>query len=300
MSSRPALLISFLLVLQSAVSSADAVISGAVAVGYEHDSNVAVEELDRSSGLGDSGLVSSFELDLDTDISETVNLVSSYSYSRIDYDTFDLLNRETHTFGLNLNIDFGSVNSATSYFYIQARLDGKDFLNYQRLSPALSGFISKRWFLRGAYVYAEKDVSSRPGRNATNNGAELDAYFFWQGLRRYINAGYQFRAENSEAARFDYHARQAKLRFVQRITLLERLSTLELGIRYEDRDYKEATPSIAKRRRDNRFRFKIEFEVPLTKSISWTAYSGYSDYQSNLPTADYEQTLIGTRIEWTF
>ena len=81
---------------------------------------------------------------------------------------------------------------------------------------------------------------------------------------------------------------------------MERLSTLELGIRYEDRDYKEATPSIAKRRRDNRFRFKIEFEFPLTKSISWTAYSGYSDYQSNLPTADYEQTLIGTRIEWTF
>lgn len=286
--------------LASAVVSAETQFSGDVSLGYEYDSNVTVDEVDRSSSVGDGGLLSSINLAIDHDLNDSTSGSLSYGYSRIDYEQFDFLSRETHIAGANLSSRLGKTTLGVNYFYINARLDGRDFLTYHRASPSISGFISKKWFLRGAYVYGDKAISRRPGRDAENHGAELDLYFFWRGLRRYINLGYAFRDENSRADRFDYTAHQLKLRAVQRFDVLERLSTLEVAFRYENRDYSGITPSIRERRADERFRLNIELGVPITEQVSWSVYAGYSDYYSNLPSADYDQNLVGTRVEFAF
>ena len=292
-----------LLVLASTCSTSvrgETTVSGDLSLGYEYDSNVTVDELDRSSSVGDGGLVSSVNLALDHDINDDTSGSLSYGYSRIDYDQFDFLSRETHIIGANLSSRVGDVTFGMNYFYIDARLDGRDFLTYHRVSPSLSGFVSKKWFLRGAYVYGDKKISRRPGRDAENHGAELDLYYFWQGLRRYVNLGYVYRDEDSRADRFDYKAHQVKLRAVQRFEILGKLSTLELAIRYEDRDYSGITPSIGEERSDERYRLNIELAVPVTEAVTWSIYAGYSDYYSNLPSADYDQNLAGTRVEWAF
>jgi hypothetical protein len=280
--------------------SSETVVSGELSLGYEYDSNVTVDEVDRDTNVGDGGLLLNGSISLDHDLTDKTSASASYGYSRVDYQDFDFLSRETHTLGVNISSKLKSVTAGINYFYINARLDGNDFLTYHRASPSLSGFISKRWFMRGAYVFGDKTIARRPGRDAQNHGAELDAYYFWRGLRRYINFGYVYREEDSQAARFKYTAHQLKLRFVQRYEIFSRLSKLELGLRYENRDYQEATPSIGVLRSDDRIRAAIEFEIPLTERINWQIYGGYSDYQSNLPSADYDQSVVGTRVEITF
>ena len=280
--------------------SAETVVSGQLRLGYEYDSNVSVDELDRSSSVGDDGLLFSADLAVDHDFTDLTSGSLSYSYSRIDYDQFDFLSRETHMLGANLSSSWDPVTAGINYFYIQARLDGDDFLTYHRMSPSVSGFVSRRWFLRAAYVYGDKAIANRPGRDAINHGGEFDAYYFLQGLRRYINVGYVYRDENSRAARFDYTAHQFKVRAVQRFELFSKLSTLELGLRYENRDYSSPTPSIGERRHDERYRAGVELDVPLTDQFRWQLYGGYSDYHSNLPSADYDQEVVGTRIEFNF
>ena len=286
--------------LWTMTASGETVISGQLGLGYEYDSNVSVDEVDRSSSLGDNGLLFSADLAIDHDFTDTTSGSASYAYSRIDYEEFDFLSRETHVLGANLSNSWESITGGINYFYIQARLDGNQFLTYHRASPSLSGFVSKKWFLRAAYVYGDKAIANRPGRDAENHGGEFDAYFFWQGLRRYINIGYVYRDENSRADRFDYSSNQWKLRAVQRFELFSRLSTLELGLRYENRDYSSPTPSIGEPRDDERYRAAVELEIPVTEQFNWQVYGGYSDYYSNLPSADYDQSVVGTRIEFNF
>ena len=286
--------------LASVSTYAETLVSGELSLGYEYDSNVSVDELDRSSSVGDGGVLFAADISVDHDFTDRTSASASYGYSRIDYQDFEFLNRETHMLGGNISSKWDSFTAGMNYFYINARLDGNDFLTYHRVSPSVSGFVSKRWFLRGAYVFGDKTIANRPGRDAQNHGTELDAYYFWRGLRRYINLGYIYRQEDSQSARFKYKAHQVKLRVVQRFEVFSKLSTLELGLRYEDRDYDEATPSIGERRHDERLRATIEFDVPLTDRINWRVYGGYSDYLSNLPSADYDQSILGTLVEITF
>lgn len=281
-------------------ATAETLISGAVSLGVEYDSNVSVDELDRNSSVGDGGALFAADISLDHDFTDKTSASASYGYSRIDYQDFDFLNRETHMLGGSVSSKWQKLTAGINYFYINARLDGNDFLTYHRASPSLSGFVSRRWFLRGAYVFGDKTIARRPGRDAQNHGTELDAYYFWRGLRRYINLGYVYRQEDSQAERYKYDAHQVKLRVVQRFNVFSRLSTLELGLRYEDRNYSEATPSIEQKRSDERFRASIEFDIPISDRINWTVYGGYSDYASNLPSADYDQSLLGTRVELSF
>lgn len=294
------LMLSGLALTASIQVQAQTELSAEFSLGIEHDSNVAVEEVDSSSDQGDQGRVVSAEFELAHKFTDKTKASISYNYNQIAYENFDDLSRTTHMLGANFSTAVGKVNTGISYFYIDALLDGDDFLTYQRASPWVSGFVSKRWFLRGAYVYGDKEIARRPGRDAKNDSAEFDAYYFWQGLRRYFNLGYSYRSEDSQADRFDYDAHLFKLRFVQRFQLFSALSTFEIGARYEQRDYSSVTPSIGEERDDDKLRLKAELEIPLGEKLSWEIYAGYNDYRSNLPSADYDQTVVGTKLVLAF
>lgn len=296
----PAALLWLVLVVAPSPCEAGTSVQGGLSFGFEHDSNVAVDEVDRSSNLGDVGRLFDGNLRVSHDFNDTLAGKLSYDFSAINYAEFDRLGRQTHSVGASLNADLGEVKAGLNYFFTNTRLDNKNFLTYHRLSPSISGFASKRWFFRGAWVYGDKTLERRPGRDAITHGLETDAYYFWRGLRRYFNFGYAFRHENSRADRFDFEGHLIKLRAVQRFDLGAALSTLEAGIRYEQRDYQSTTPSIGEPRYDDRLKVFIRFDYQMTKRLNWGFYANYSDYESNLPSADYDQTVMGTLIEFSF
>lgn len=274
---------------------------GDVSVGIEHDSNVAVDEVDKSSNLSDIGRLLEIDLEMLFDIGSQVSGRAFYSFSAVDYAEFKNLNRQTQYLGAAVDTNVNRMKASLNYFYTDSQLNQTNFLKYHRVSPSLSGFTSKRWFFRGAYIFGDKTFETRPGRDAKQHGLETDAYYFWRGLRRYFNVGYAYRLENSRADRFSYDSHQIKFRAVQRFDAnAGRYSSLELNARYENRQYDGITPSIGERRVDDRIRVVVTFEYPLTALLNWEFYGDYSNYLSNLPSADYEQTIIGTAFRFSF
>jgi hypothetical protein len=271
-------------------------LSAELSIGGEYDGNVSVEEVDRASESGDYALTLEAGGAIEQRLSERAVVGFNYDYSQSNYRKFSEVDRQTHIVGSDFTWHFPDADAGLSAFYINSRLDGKEFLELWRVSPALSGFVARRWFLRGAYVYQDKTLADRDFRDAITDALEGDVYFFAQGLRRYFNLGYRIKDENARSAPLDYESWAVKLRYIQRLSVFSRLAKLELSWRYEDRDYSSVTPSIGEERSDERHRLGVDLEVPLKQRLFLQLYYQYADYASNLERVDYTQNLGGFRI----
>ncbi len=267
-------------------------------VGGEYDSNVTIDEVDLNSSQSDYGLTLEAKLGARTQLSKNTVLDLSYDYSQISYREFSLVDRKTHILGSNLEVGLGEFDAGISYFYISSRLNNSKFLEFSRVSPSLSGFLAKKWFARGAYVYTDKTIENSRGRNAQSNAGEVDIYYFRRGLRSYFNVGYQYKNEDARDAQYDYKSGNIKIRYIQRFELLSKIATLQLAFRYEDRNYSSDTPSIEKNRADKRERWRVDLKIPVIDKGAIQMYAGYSDYESNLPRADYTQNVVGTKFSY--
>lgn len=274
--------------------------SAEVGVGREFDSNVSVDEVDLSSGQSDYAWVADFEVGMRHSFTERTRGSLNYDISQRSYDEFSPVDRMTQILGADISTELGRSSAGISAYYIDARLDGEPFLRFARLSPSLSGFLSQRWFARGAYVYSERDIIGRGQRDADTHSGEIDLYYFHRGLRSYANIGYRYRDEDAVADELDFQAHAIKLRYIRRLDLWKRKAKAEIAVRYEERDYLSPEPTIGEVRDDDRLRWAIDFELPVTARFAWQVYYSYGDYESNLPRADFSQTIFGTRLQYTW
>ena len=271
-----------------------------LAAGYAWDDNVGLDELERATGESDE--VTTLEAQGSALFSYKDRASIRFSAGLVDdsYRKFSQVDRRTESLGMNLETKLGKLTAGINWFDVSADLDDEQFLKYERLSPYLSGFVSKQWFLRGEYVYGEKEIERRPGREANSHSVSLDSYYFLQGLKRYTVVGYTFRVDNARANRYDYDSHALKLRYVHRETLKGLPLELELEGKFEDRQYKAPDPMIRTEREDTRWRFSAEARLLFTDFASVAIHLKNSDYDSNLPTASYSDLVIGTEIRLSF
>jgi len=278
------------------IRAAPAQYTAEAGLGGEYDSNVTVDEVDLASSKGDYALVADAAVGAKKAITDDIEWAGSYDFSQTWYRKFDEVDRQTHILGTDMSMGHEGMDTGISLYYIMSRLDNDRFLDLFRVSPSVSGFLTKRWFARGAYVYFNKSIAQRPDRDAETQNGEVDLYYFLRGLRTYFNFGYRYRDEDAKGNEYDYRSNGVKLRYIQRFELFSRMTKLELAWRYEDRDYTSETPSIGEDRHDQRHRWRVDFEIPLVGRSALQLFSGYADYDSNYPQADYDQTVVGTRF----
>ncbi len=271
-----------------------------LAAGYAWDDNVGLDELERATGESDE--VTTLEIQGSALFSYQDRMSLRVLAGLVDdsYQEFSQVDRRTESLGVNLEAQLGKATVGVNWFDVSADLDAEEFLTYERLSPYLAGFLSKQWFLRGEYVYGEKTIARRPGREANSHSVSLDSYYFIQGLKRYAVVGYTFRIDNARANRYDYEANAIKARYVHRKNLGRLPLELEIEGKYEDRQYKAPDPMIGTEREDTRWRFSAELRLSLNDYASWAVRIKNSDYDSNLPTASYSDLVVGTEVRLSF
>jgi len=286
--------------LWASLCLADVRVDGNVFYGWEYDDNASVDELDNSRGSSDQVMNAGASVKLEYDLTQSTEMSASVSHTNSQYASFERLDRETTSFSGNIAQELGTVSLSANYFFINAKLDGQDFLSYQRFSPAISTFLGKKWFVRLAYVAGEKDFARRRGRSASLQGAEFDTYFFFHGLRQYFNLGIATRREDSLAANYDYQSTTAKLRWVNRFDLFGRPAKSEVGVKFEDRDYASKSWGTREPRQDRRLRTSASLGVEIVEHVTMELYLGLNDFSSNLSMADYDQQVTGLKLVYDF
>ncbi|MEM0953100.1 MAG: surface lipoprotein assembly modifier [Pseudomonadota bacterium] len=271
--------------------------SGELSVGAEYNSNLSVDEIDVSSDQSDYALRLGGALDYGRELSEQTEWSLGYSISQSLYEEFSQLDRQTHILSTGLDYEVGKGKMAANYYYVNSRLDGEDFLKQHRISPSVSGFLARDWFLRGAWVYSETELDNNTARDADTIAVEFDIYYFVRGLQTYWNLGYRYKDEEAAADRFTYQSNGFKARLVHRFNWLKQTCRMELAWRYEDRDFEGITPSIGEQRADDRHRLRAELQIPMGDILTAEFFFNYNDYESNFPNADYDQEIGG--VEFT-
>jgi len=264
--------------------------------GAEYDSNVSVSAIDSNTGADDFAAVLDADIKFKTELGNDTELKLGYSFSQSLHDEFSNFDIQTHFSSVDLSHDFGAFDAGAAYRFAYSRLGGAGFLTLQQISPYASTFLSKKLFVRGAYTYTDKDFKNRIDRDAMVHAGGADVYYFVDGVRTFFVAGYKYESEDAIDPQFDFNSHHFKVRFSKRFSIGGREAKFKLGWRYEIRDYTSITPSIGVQRDDDRHRFQAELEVKITNRVFGVIEYEYSDYTSNLASADYTQNLAGARL----
>ncbi|RMF14237.1 MAG: DUF560 domain-containing protein [Alphaproteobacteria bacterium] len=267
-----------------------------VSSGIEYDSNISVIQLDTSTANDDfAGLIDA-GLSLTAPLGAKTKLRAGYDFSQslhFDFTNFDI---QSHRASAGIGHDFGPVTFDIDYNFAHATLGRKGFLDLNRITPALSGFLGRKVFVRLAYDYTDKNFLNRTARDATVNAVGVSLYYFLDGTRSYFTTTYRYKDENATAAEFDYRGHDLRLRYTRKFPFGADEARFRIGGRYEKRNYRSVTPSIGQIRDDDRLRFETSLEIPISRHLFAEVEYEFDDFSSNLPSADFRQHLVSGRL----
>lgn len=265
-------------------------------VGAEYNSNVAVSELDTSTGEGDWAATINALAEVTVIPVEKLTLRAGYDFSQTLHDEFDAFDLAIHRGYAEAAYDFDFVSVGVLGNLAQANLDGDEYLTLTQVQPYISKQFGNSLFLRAAYSATEKEFEGRPQRDATADAVQVDGYFFLDGVQRYVVLGGRAAEEDANAAEFDYKAWMGRARFIQRFDAFDQNLTFRAGVEYEDRDYDNVTPLIGVPRSDKRTTADVQVDIPLGETFFSEISYRYGKYESNLASADYDEHVGAVKL----
>lgn len=269
-------------------------------LGFESDSNVSVIEIDTQTAEGDVAAVTDFGLAWSGDLAENTGFKLSYDLGVDQFETFDNFNTTTHRFSGELDRSFGEARTGVIGNYVASRLGGDAFINLTRLSPYAQTYLADRQYLvRGSYIYTDKDFVGRVDRDAEVHAVGAELYRFFDGAKQYVLIGVRLTSEDTVADEFDFDATLIRAAAVQRFDLFGLSSRFRVGGRWQARDYQNITPSIGEVREDDRYRAEASVETDITDRFFIRGEIRYNNNVSNLPGADFDETIATIGIGGT-
>lgn len=268
--------------------------------GAEYDSNLSVIELDKNSAEGDWSALANVRFNSQWQASEKIKLKGGLGYSSKayqDFSEFDLVIKQASA---DASYDFNVLTLGLSYHYADAELDDQDFLTLQQRSLYISRLINQKIFLRAAVNDQDKQFPGISTRNADNQNLSGDAFFFFNQGKTFFILGLTGETENAGANEFDYDGVNFRTSINHQFSLGNIKNRVQLGYRYEQRDYSALTPAIAAKRADERRISTLEWQIETTQWLSLVGKVERGNYASNLAAANYSETISSLTLKASF
>ena len=223
-----------------------------------------------------------------------------FGYSYDDARNRDLTDYDIAVHGLSAGATrkLGRITAAVDYQFSHVLLGEHPYLDMHMVSPALSGFATRRLFVRAAVTYLRKDFKTTPQLNADTTLIGLDGYRFFARRKGYVAAGLRIDDEIAQAPSFSYGAFQASLRAQVPFRLLGRDAKARLGYAWQERQYRDPTPSIGTARHETRSTVTAGLDWPVTRALTWRSQLRYIDRHSNVAIYDYRERMASTMLVW--
>lgn len=294
------LLASTLISLATGVTAATPTVKFELETGAEYDSNLAVLELDQYSTASDYAFVANARMNGQWKATEKATLKTGLGYNSKtwqDYNDFDLAIQQAFVDG---SYDFSWATLGSNYHQADAQLDGTDFLTLRQSSVYISRLFNQRAFLRGAINYQDKDFPTSAERNAHNLAVGGDMFVFFNQGKTFAFVGLNRDDETARVDHYGFKGTNIKTSINHQFPLWNKENKLQLGFRYEERDYAALNSELKAVRTDTRRIVNIEWQINANRWLSIATKLERGDYQSNLGIADYSETLAAITLKTSF
>lgn len=307
------------LTMSSLVAKAEesARVNGHLEGGYEHDSNVTVDELNTSADESDEAWV--FDAGLEGTLKPTkpLNINLGYSLSGTRYQNLDQFDQDIHLLSADISYDFDPVTLGASYHYSHATLGSEPFLDFSRASAYLGRLVGEDIYLLASLQDKRKDFDDSDARDADIRGVSLDSFFFFNQAKSHLLLGLDGDREDAEADAYDNDLLRVRVALVHKFTLGGEDNRLRFGFRYEDREYDEVTVTSSdpvlndpftgdlterstSRRADKASILEASWRIGLSEVFSVEPSISRGVYTSNVDSADYDKTVAGITLRAGF
>lgn len=270
-------------------------------LGVEYDDNVSTDETDSRSGQSDKALLIDLGAAYKPEFGAAYGLEIGYDFSQSLHEDLDRFDLQTHSVSASVEREVAPWDLGFIYLYSRSLLDGDDFLGIHSLTPSVGRAVNEQWYVSLRYGLQVKDFKQgvNDPRDAVNNGLTFDNFIFFDQARSYVSLGYRIEGEDADGRQFDYlghffHAR-AKLRLP--IDALQKWNPVaRLGLEFWTKDYDNVTPSIGAKRDDDRTTISAALQLDLTDHVNSELAVENIEASSNLPSADFDETIVTFRI----
>jgi hypothetical protein len=260
--------------------------------GLEYDDNLSVPELDVSSGQSDMAAVFDLSVGYKVPGLSDYEVEAGYDFYQSLYQDYSEFNLQNHSLHVSGSRGFNDLDVGMAYRFTYSRLDDEDFLQIHHLQPNLGYSVQPNWYLTLAYSFQDKDFADFSRRDGDQHALLLDNYVVFNGNKSYARFGYRYEDEDTDGAEFDYTGHYLNLGLSTPWKLSSQHGKLELGYQYYTRDYSNITPSIGKKRDDDRHTFNIKGILDLPSNFFASLSYEHIDASSNLPSADFDENIV--------
>lgn len=275
-------------------------LSGTVALGGEYNSNLSVAQLESATGQSDVAATFDLALNAGWRPNQRFTVEGGYSYTASRYQDIDSLDLDMHLLFADASYDFGGITLGSNVYYADADLGDHNFLELTQYSLYAGKLFGQSWYARAALNSSDKAFDVFTARDADNDGVSVELYRFFNSGRSNVMVGYGWEDEDTRGASFRYTANSLRARVNHRFSLLQHDARLQVGLRWQDRDYRFITPSIGVPRDDRQRVADARLEFELVENLMLIGRMEHGSYRSRLPSADYSDNRYALQLQLAF
>lgn len=265
-------------------------------IGFEHDDNVTVDEVNFNTNKSDNAMIIEFSAENLVYADETYEAEIGYDFYQSLYNSYNDLNLQSHSFYVDGTRKYTDFDLGFNYRYNYNSLGNKKFFGSHILRPSIWYSVNDIWFIDSFYSYENKKFYTNSDRDADTNSIGFTNYVFFTPDDMLI-VGADLEDEDTDGDEFDYDGYSVYLSYEKTFTVNAKEIVVSLGYDYEDNDYNNITPEIGEKRHDKRKDYSFDIEYPLTDLFSTVFYYEHIDSDSNLDSSDYDENIVGIKLE---
>lgn len=289
--------------------------------GSAYDSTLTIPSLDQTSSQGDTANVLYGRVGGELNPTERITLKGSYSLSSRRYHEYSEFDQDLGIASLDAAIELAGINWGLSRHVADAKLASEPLLDLTKDSLYAAKLFSGGVYVRGAYTESEKRFDNNRERNADGEELAGDVYYFFNGARSFWSLGVSREVELAQSPAFDNTALKLRARYSHTGTIAGQESKIQLGWRYQDRDYDNEeslpvtdnetgeglpgtgtpmSPAGMGSRHDRSHVVEAVWSLSLVEWLALETKVEHGNYRSNFDSADYRETGVSALLTAEF